>query len=558
MAGVMSAAIYFQSDGYILEGNQIMGRRMAGAAFLRAAVENREGEPVAGFTPLQRSGEIFRKAVQAIDPSAEAVWIPSQRMDLLAERRVLYQPDNVLGGQARLRLRAGSGAFSVCGVTHTISTDKAMTGLADIVTAPVMEWDALICTSEAARRVVETIIAAEQDYQRWAGREQFRTGHPQLPVIPLGVHTADFAASADRRVSARSRLTLAADEVAFLFAGRLSFAAKAHPHPMWLALQGVAERTGKRLALLLAGQFSNEPVGEYFREAVRDYCPDVRCLFVDGSDFDAYGDAFAAADVFISLADSIQESFGLTPVEAMAAGLPVVVTDWNGYKETVRDGIDGFRIRSWAPEPGTGVYMAAGYEAGLHETNLYQSRASSTVSVDMAQLINCLGVLALDEPLRRQMGEAGRARARGDYDWALIYRRYRELWAELDAIRRRLIARPDIKAWLAQAPRAWAARLDPHHVFAHYPSEHIGPNTVVRLAAGADRRAYAQLAGTPGFSVWKNREAVVDAIFAALAKGPVTVERLIAASGSPREAVIEIIARLGKMNLLTFGNPRSR
>ena len=32
------------------------------------------------------------------------------------------------------------------------------------------------------------------------------------------------------------------------------------------------------------------------------------------------------------------------PVEAMASGLPVIVSDWDGYKETVRDGVDGFRI----------------------------------------------------------------------------------------------------------------------------------------------------------------------------------------------------------------------
>ena len=28
----------------------------------------------------------------------------------------------------------------------------------------------------------------------------------------------------------------------------------------------------------------------------------------------------------------------------MAAGLPVVVSDWDGYRDTVRDGVDGFRI----------------------------------------------------------------------------------------------------------------------------------------------------------------------------------------------------------------------
>ena len=76
---------------------------------------------------------------------------------------MLYRPDNVIGAHARLRLRAGPGAFAICGVTHTISTPAAMTGLADIVAAPVMPWDALICTSAAARSAVETVLDAETE-----------------------------------------------------------------------------------------------------------------------------------------------------------------------------------------------------------------------------------------------------------------------------------------------------------------------------------------------------------------------------------------------------------
>jgi glycogen synthase len=49
------------------------------------------------------------------------------------------------------------------------------------------------------------------------------------------------------------------------------------------------------------------------------------------------------------MSDNIQETFGLTPLEAMAAGLPVIVGDWDGYKDTVRDGVDGFRIPSLMP-----------------------------------------------------------------------------------------------------------------------------------------------------------------------------------------------------------------
>lgn len=549
----MHAAIYFQSDGYVLEGAQIVGRRMAGANFLRAAVEGREGATLQGFAPLQKSGDSFIAAVRTIDPAAQAAWIPGHRLDLLAKERVLYRPDNVLGAHARLRLRVGPGAFSICGVTHTISTDLARSGLADLLVAPVMAWDALICTSEAGRSVVTGILEAQADYQRWLGRETFHPERLQLPVIPLGVHSADLASSAPDRSAARASFEIDDEEVVFLFAGRLSFSAKAHPYQMLRALQAVAERSGRRITLLQAGQFPHMLGELYYRQAAQDYCPDVRCLFADGATADRYRASFAAADVFVSLADSIQETFGLTPVEGMAAGLPVVVSDWNGYKETVRDGVDGFRIRSWAPEPGRGDLMATAYEAGVTDTEQFHSRTSTTVSVDMAQAVDRLATLASDPDLRRRMGAAGEARARSDYDWAVVYRRYRDLWAELDAIRMRALADPATRAWLDRAPKAQAAHLDPHSSFAVYPTAHVGPATLVRLAPGATLAAYQALTASQGFRLWKAPPEAIDRILSALVTGPRPVGQLAAKTGIALFMTIELACRLAKMNLVILG-----
>ena len=40
----------------------------------------------------------------------------------------------------------------------------------------------------------------------------------------------------------------------------------------------------------------------------------------------------------------------------MAAGLPLVVSDWSGYRDLVRDGVDGFLYQLY----------------GLHRLNLFQ------------------------------------------------------------------------------------------------------------------------------------------------------------------------------------------
>jgi phosphatidylinositol alpha-mannosyltransferase len=72
----------------------------------------------------------------------------------------------------------------------------------------------------------------------------------------------------------------------------------------------------------------------------------------------------AAADVFVAAATG-HESFGVILVEALAAGLPVVATDIAGYREVVRDAIDGILV-----PPGDAAALAAAVGRVLREPEL--------------------------------------------------------------------------------------------------------------------------------------------------------------------------------------------
>ena len=78
-------------------------------------------------------------------------------------------------------------------------------------------------------------------------------------------------------------------------------------------------------------------------------CPDLRFLRLGGSSHvpeDIKRKALIACDLVLSLVDNIQETFGLSIAEAMAAGRPVVASDWDGYRDLIRNGIDGYLIPS--------------------------------------------------------------------------------------------------------------------------------------------------------------------------------------------------------------------
>lgn len=53
---------------------------------------------------------------------------------------------------------------------------------------------------------------------------------------------------------------------------------------------------------------------------------------------------YRSSDVYFSPSDTVQESFGMSLTEAMACGLPLIVSDWNGYKDVLIHGITGFKV----------------------------------------------------------------------------------------------------------------------------------------------------------------------------------------------------------------------
>lgn len=548
--------ILFEPDGYVLDGPKLMGRQAAGHAFLRAAVAGRAEGPMRCNTPSKPSAEAFARIVRGLDPKAKAEWVQPGRADQLAAAGTLYVPGPVLGEHANFRLRAGPAAYSLVGVTHTTASHGAMDSIAGLVTEPLMPWDALICTSDVVLDTVKTVMAAQRDYLAWRMGSSVAPPEPMLPVIPLGVHCGDFAFSdADRR-AARAAMDIEPDQIVALFVGRLSYHAKAHPHAMYLGLERAANATGKKVALVQCGWFANEPIERAFKDGAQRYAPSIRAIFTNGKDEKIRRQSWAAADLFISLSDNVQETFGLTPIEAMAAGLPSVVTDWDGYKNTVRDGEDGFRIATAMPGAGYGNVYAAAHESGEATYDHYSGLACRAVSVDLDVLASRLAELITDPSLRQRLGHQARQRAREQFDWAQIYARYRSLYAEL-AVRRAAAIRDRAAPLLSRAPSVSPARLDPFAAFAHYPTHAIGPATPVEITPGGTAAAYAGLAADPLFNYLPAAlpgQAMAEAIFGALGAGPKPISVIAAEANTPLTRTLLAVSILAKMGLVKIAS----
>lgn len=461
------AAIFYHPDHYTTSGPKLMGRNAAGESFLRAYFQYSGAGTHWAFTENAAHANHFREAASAAGRHEPVRIAAPSDLRVLGEAGILYKPDPTLPIEAWRRSMFGDASWSLCGITHATSSAKAMDSLADLVTAPLQPWDALICTSDAVKANVARVLeaAAEHVARRFGARPPPLL---QLPVIPLGIHTGDHDHGADKRAAARRELGADDDTIVVLYLGRLSAHAKAHPLAMYQALGLAAEGLppGRRVMLVECGWFASEATARAFAKAATLACPSVTVRHLEGREPRARDMAWAAADIFCSLSDNFQESFGLAPIEAMAAGLPVVVSDWSGYRESVRDGIDGFCIPTLIPPPGTGEVFAIRHAVGLDDYDAYSGYAGAHVAVDIEAGARAFAALFASPDLRRRMGAAGRARARAVYDWRHIIPRYEALWAEQDAIRSRHT--------VERHPSPWPARLDPFHAFEGYASRSLG------------------------------------------------------------------------------------
>ena len=170
---------------------------------------------------------------------------------------------------------------------------------------------------------------------------------------------------------------------------------------------------------MMAGWFPDEQNDLVrYQEAANRYCPDVPVHFLDGKNPEVVRCCWAAADLFLSLVDNPQETFGLTPVEAMATGLPVVVSNWDGYRYTVSDGIEGFLIPTLMPSSSKqGEELAAHHDKGTVTYQDYVGAVAQHVAVDTDAAAMAIARLADDPDLRQRAQDFARQTVQESFDW---------------------------------------------------------------------------------------------------------------------------------------------
>ena len=363
-----------------------------------------------------------------------------------------------MGGLHAIRARHARAPWPITAVTHSLNGRDVIDHAVRLSHAGMAPYDAIFCTSRdglgAMRRLLDGGAAI-------AGRRF----EGQLIHLPLGIDEDLLDAGGDR-ARGRAKLRIPPDAVVLLALGRMTPAQKMDLGPLCrVVARDVVPRSVRPVVLLLAGGATPQEL-KLAKGAVDANGLADRVRLYANFPTDQKADLLAASDVLVSPVDNTQETFGLSLLEAMAAGLPVVASRFDGYKDLVEDGVDGFLVDTWWSEHDV---VAEWFD--LMDGDVAQLFQAQSVAVDLGQLADRLVRLVGDVGLRERMGAAGRAKVCRDYTWQAVVRRYENAWAGL-----RLEAE---RAGVAPAG-ANLYNLGPTAVFAGYSARRLEASTRVR------------------------------------------------------------------------------
>lgn len=174
----------------------------------------------------------------------------------------------------------------------------------------------------------------------------------QIEICPFPVDEKEFFPSTALRRTFRESKHWQEGETIFVFTGRLSRQKRIHQliqtFARWrrrtnararLILVGDADKVGE--PFLLRGEYE----GEYFHHLleVMDTLPETERAYIEfhgfrpNTELNAY---YNAADAFVNISVHNDEDYGMSCAEALAAGLPLILTDWAGFSSFRRPGLE--------------------------------------------------------------------------------------------------------------------------------------------------------------------------------------------------------------------------
>ena len=227
-----NAAIWFSADGFDPAAKGVNGRRMAGESFLRGWFRRAEVPEFVSLSHGPTDAGLFETFARETGVTAPLRAVRLDAPHQMAPVGTIYSSGPNYAPEAWRRAHHGATAWSICGLTHTMSTKAVMQGVFDLRCAPSQEWDAVICTSRSVQAAMRMQLDLVDDFLR----ARFGPSLPpryQTPVLPLGIDCDEFQPEVAPGLALRARLGIAPGDVAALIVARLTPHEEFDPLPVY-------------------------------------------------------------------------------------------------------------------------------------------------------------------------------------------------------------------------------------------------------------------------------------------------------------------------------------
>jgi|GEM_PF-6858546 len=367
-------------------------------------------------------------------------------LDQLSQVQLAFTSDlnclNLLRFRNEFRL-----SFSVVGLIHSLGFPDQFSLLKQVCqSATGRDW--LICPTESTQKTVRQF------------QKQLQVKYPQTRVIHFGIDAPVFTKT-QIKDALRKQHSIDSNATVLLHLSRLNPFTKMDIFPLLELMSDLLKKCPDAF-LYIVGQNHAPHYVAFLNDYIRQFKLENSVRILTDFDQAQIYEFYRMADVFVSLSDGVGETFGLTLLEAMANGLPVVASQWNGYKSVFKQGVHGFfiptygiqtqwldRLSECSPLAQIGDWMA-------------QSHA-----VDVLVAQRRLTQLIQDSAMRNKMGQAAKQWVEEGFLTQHMMNRYAHFFNTF-------LNRPLKK--LTQFPKSSIAQYS--NLFSHFPSKILTASTV--------------------------------------------------------------------------------